>query len=152
MHRWLKSWRERNKTASVVGAVLVVGILGWNRPVLATPEQQPDPTGVVVEEVGEGSALEKAGLQVGDVLLSWERPPNPPANPERAQGELKSPFDWEWLVVEQAPRGRVRLLGQRKDESKVFEVAPGKWEGAVRPRLVGVMLEDYVKGKELEES
>ena len=39
-------------------------------------------TGVFVEEVGKNSAGERAGIQKGDILLSWERPPNLPANPE----------------------------------------------------------------------
>jgi len=67
-------------------------------------------TWVVVEDVGKGSALERAGLQPGVLLFSWERLPNPPANPETARGELHSPFDWMWLEVEQAPRGTVLLV------------------------------------------
>jgi CHAT domain-containing protein/tetratricopeptide (TPR) repeat protein len=70
--------------------------------------------GVVIEEIPKGSALEKAGLQVGDVILSWERLPNPPANPEGARGEIRSPFDWMWVEIEQAPRGVVVLRGERR--------------------------------------
>lgn len=50
------------------------------------PEEAVVLPGVVIEEIPRGSALEKAGLQAGDVILSWERLPNPPANPEGAGG------------------------------------------------------------------
>ena len=151
MRKLLEAWRHGFSLASVA---LILGLLGWIGPAIAqpAPEPQPGEAGVVVEEVGEGSALEAAGLQVGDVLLSWRRLPAPPANPEEAQGELVSPFDWEWLVIEQAPRGRVKLLGRRQGEEKVFEVAPGKWKGDVRPLMVGEMLEDYARGKKLVEA
>src|ERR687889_386932 len=63
--------------------------------------------GVVVESVGKGSALEKAGVQPGDVLYRWHRLPNPPANPDEASGELESPFDWWDVKSEQAPRAAI---------------------------------------------
>ncbi|MCP3962362.1 MAG: CHAT domain-containing protein [bacterium] len=107
---------------------------------------------MVVEEVGEGSALAKAGLQAGDILLSWHRLPNPPANPEGVQGELGSPFDWEWLKIEQAPRGTIRLTGWRDVEVTSFEVAAGRWDAKVRPRMPKPMLRIYLQGKELVET
>ena len=58
-------------------------------------------SGVVLESVGLGSALEKAGLQPGDRLISWKRLPNPPANPEPERGMLRSPLDWWALCLEQ---------------------------------------------------
>src|SRR5262249_47352952 len=61
--------------------------------------------GVVVEEVGRGSALEGAGLRPGDLLFAWERAPDPPANSEDGKGEIRTVFDWLWVTIEQAPRG-----------------------------------------------
>ena len=143
MRRSFEVWRHGLRVASVA---LAVGVLGWILPaeVQATPEPQPGEAGVVVEEVGEGSALEKADLLLGDILLSWERLPSPPANvgPPRApqgddtqaaQGELVSPFDWQWLVIEQAPQGRVKLLGQRQGEATVFESRTGEMAGGCAP-------------------
>jgi CHAT domain-containing protein/Tfp pilus assembly protein PilF len=91
--------------------------------------------GVVIEEIPKGSALEKAGLQVGDVILSWERLPNPPANPEGARGKIESPFDWMWLEIEQAPRGIVRLKGERDRKAMGWEVRIERWGGKLLPRL-----------------
>ncbi|MCP4547133.1 MAG: tetratricopeptide repeat protein [bacterium] len=104
-------------------------------------------TGVVVESVGAGSALEKAGIRAGDVLLSWKRLPNPPANPEAADGVLTSYFDWLELQVEQAPRGTFVLGGRRDSEPKVFTVGPGLWKGEVRPGLPRALEEIYSVGK-----
>ena len=78
------------------GVAVAIGVVGW---ISSTEAQVPaGEQGVVVEEVGEGSALEKAGLRPGDVLLAWERLPAPPANPEGAQGTIESvgptPVSW----------------------------------------------------------
>jgi CHAT domain-containing protein len=105
--------------------------------------------GVVVEEVGVGSTLEKAGLQPGDIVHTWERLPAPPANLQRAQGTIESVFDWRWLKVEQAPRGTVKLTGQREGEVKIFEAMLGEWDAILRPRMPEGMLADYSKGKGL---
>jgi len=94
-------------------------------------------SGVVIEEIPKGSALEKAGLQVGDVILSWERLPNPPANPEAASERIDTPFDWMWLEIEQAPRGVVRLTGERGRKRMLFEVPVGAWNGKVSLNLSG---------------
>ncbi|HEX6899896.1 MAG TPA: CHAT domain-containing tetratricopeptide repeat protein [Thermoanaerobaculia bacterium] len=84
-------------------------------------------SGIVLDEVAPGSEIEKSGLQVGDVLRRWERPPSPPANPEPARGVLESPFDWMWLEVEQAHRGTVFLHGERRGKERVWSVALGEW-------------------------
>lgn len=103
----------------------------------ATAPEEVDPLvlpGVVIEEIPKGSALEKAGLQVGDVILSWERLPNPPANPEGARGEINSPFDWLWVEIEQAPRGVVVLQVERDGARRIFSIEMGPTLHAVHAR------------------
>ena len=73
---------------------------------------------MVIEEIGKGSALEKAGLRPGDLLLSWER--------EGSQGEIRTPFDWIWVRNEQAPRGTVRLRGERDGADHSLRRDPGR--------------------------
>ena len=132
----------------VLAGGLVVGCQGDAED----PPARRAHSGVVVEEVGQGSVLAKAGLQVGDVLLSWHRPSAAPAHPEDARGELPSAFEWRWLTVEQAPRGEVRLTGQRGTEARVFEVAKGKWDGKVLPAMPPAMLSRYQKAQEFADS
>ncbi len=60
--------------------------------------------GIVVEEVAKHSEAEKAGLQAGDVLLSWSR--------GDAKGGIESPFDLSATAAVspskgfEVPRGR----------------------------------------------
>lgn len=104
--------------------------------------------GVVVEEPRWASPQKESDLQPGDVLFSWERLPTPPANPEGDRGDLVSPFDWHWLLVEQAPRGVIKIIGERGGKPLVFEESLESWEGKVRPRMSATVLALYGKGKE----
>ena len=115
---------------------------------LAAPPVSADPgAGVVLESLHPTSALVAAGLQVGDVLISWERPAEPPLRTRPAQGELVSPFEWRWLLQEQAPRGIVRLFGRRADRTLEWTVEPGIWDGTVRPVMSEDWLETYEEGR-----
>ncbi|HEX6903049.1 MAG TPA: CHAT domain-containing protein, partial [Thermoanaerobaculia bacterium] len=105
--------------------------------------------GVVVEAVAEASAPEKAGVREGDVFHTWTRLANPPVHPEPASGTLESPFDWQWMEIEQAPRGPVELRGERQGEPLVLQVPIGLWETEVRPVLPAELEEPYRRGKEL---
>ena len=82
------------------------------------------PAGIVVEAVTRDSAAEKAGMQPGDVILSWMRAGSPPANPQPAQGTIGSPFALADVESEQAPRGPVTLQGRRGGESMAWTLAP----------------------------
>lgn len=105
--------------------------------------------GVVVETVEEASAPEKAGMREGDVFHTWTRPAHPPLNPEPASGRLLSPFDWQWMEIEQAPRGTVELRGERGGVALVVQVAVGRWDTQVRPVLPGELEDLYRRGREL---
>jgi len=113
---------------------------------LPLPTMAEELHGVVVESIG-GWALEEAGIQTEDVLLSWRRLPNPPAVLEAAEGELLSYFDWLELEVEQAPRGIVEIKGLRDGKSVVFTVERGFWDGVVRPVLLRSLEEVYLAGR-----
>lgn len=116
--------------------VLCLGSAGAALPTDEPSRLETGGPGVVVESIGQGSALEEAGLQPGDLLFAWERLPDPPANPEGGKGEIQTVFDWSWIQTEQAPRGAVRLHGERGGEAILFEVSRGRpWEARVRPRM-----------------
>jgi CHAT domain-containing protein/Tfp pilus assembly protein PilF len=105
--------------------------------------------GVVIEAVAEASAPEKAGVREGDVFHTWKRPASLPANPESAEGTLESPFDWQWMEIEQAPRGIVELRGERQGEPLMVQVPIGLWDTQVRPVLPAELENLYRRGKEL---
>src|SRR5262249_20188697 len=78
------------------------------------------PCGVVLEKVGP--ALQKAGVQPGDIVWGWRKSPSSPATTESGVEPLDSVFDWSWLVMEQAPRGPLELIGLHGTEEKTFVV------------------------------
>jgi CHAT domain-containing protein/Tfp pilus assembly protein PilF len=121
----------------------------WLIPVLFLPSSILSAQGIVVETVAEASAPEKAGVREGDVFHAWTRVANPPLHPEPASGTLESPFDWQWLEIEQAPRGTVELRGERQGEPLVVQVPIGLWDAQVRPVLPAELEELYQRGKEL---
>ncbi|HWN41233.1 MAG TPA: CHAT domain-containing tetratricopeptide repeat protein [Thermoanaerobaculia bacterium] len=87
--------------------------------------------GVIVETIGKGSALERAGVQLGDTLLSWKQK----IGQDEEIGTLHSPFDWIWLEIERAPRGKLQLFGKRNGHPISFLVDKGTFETEVRPNL-----------------
>jgi tetratricopeptide (TPR) repeat protein len=99
--------------------------------------------GVVVEAVAKGSALARAGLQSGDLLLSWQQPAHSVTTSGPAEGGLTTYFDWLDLKLEQAPRGPLILAGTRDGHRYQFTIEPGSWEGAVRPLLTQAAEETY---------
>src|SRR5690349_9418292 len=106
--------------------VLGVAILGvhWPQQLHA---QQTATRGIVVLEVAQGSAGDKAGILAGDVLRSWQRAASAPASPAFARGTLTSPFDLTEIEIEHAPRGSVTLLGSRGTKPLAVLVPPGRW-------------------------
>ena len=103
----------------------------------------------MVETVSEASTLYRAGLRPGDVLLSWYRPANPPANPTPAAGVFGSPFEWLEFVEDQGPRGTVQLTGRRGGDPLFLSVQRGLWRARARPRLPEDLEEIYTRGREL---
>jgi CHAT domain-containing protein/Tfp pilus assembly protein PilF len=117
--------------------------------VLAAEPTALEPAGVVVEEVGKGSAGEKAGIREGDVLLRWVRHATAPANPSKADGTIESSFALKEIEIEQAPRGRVELSGMRAKETFSVAMPAGDWKIQARPRMSAAGLSLYREGLKL---
>ncbi len=135
---------RRPRAFALLWAVLLLSPL-----VAASPD--PTPPGVVVEEVSAGSTLAKAGIRADDVLLAWERLPRPAAGSDAGAGELASPFDWEWLKIEEAPRGAIKLYGEHQGKRRVLTVEIGPWVTTVHPRIFAEPLATYLEGRDLIE-
>ena len=103
--------------------------------------------GVVIEKLDEDAALYAAGLRVGDHVTHWERLANA-ANPKAAKGHITDYFDWWVLDVNQAPRGTLRLFGERAGEPLEVVVSIDHWKGTVRPVMPEEMLAVYRNGKQ----
>jgi CHAT domain-containing protein/tetratricopeptide (TPR) repeat protein len=109
-------------------------------------------TGVVVESVKPGSPGEMAGLQPGDVILSWSCAASPPAFPESSSGSINSPHDLLPLEIEEAPRRAVNLRGKRDDQESVWTLRAGEWGIEARPVLADHLAALYLEGKTKSEA
>jgi hypothetical protein len=89
--------------------------------------------GVIVETVRGSFSIHRAGIQPGDVIVSWRREASPPANPTEAHGEIRSWFDLIEVEYEQSARGKLRLSGSRAGVPFDVVVPPGRWNVEVRP-------------------
>jgi CHAT domain-containing protein/Tfp pilus assembly protein PilF len=89
--------------------------------------------GVVVEKVSTGSAAEAAGIRPGDRILSWSRLAAAPANPRPARGRIGSPFELSEVLLEQAPRGPVVLVGQSGGKKARWRLDAEAWGLKSRP-------------------
>src|SRR5215471_15057389 len=97
--------------------------------------------GVVVESTTRNQEAEKAGLEPGDILLTWNR--------GDAKGEVESPFDLSTIEIEQAPRGAVTLEGLREAEKRSWTLGPDTWGLETRPNFQGNLLSFYRERQEL---
>src|SRR4051794_32208067 len=73
-------------------------------------------TSLVIEKIEKDSAIDKAGVQVGDVLVSWRH------EGDLTEVPLNSNFDWLWLEVEVAPRGPLTLTINRENQKLSVEL------------------------------
>ncbi len=136
-------------TGSLCRHLIFLLILGAFQSAAQDPPNRDEPIGfgVVIEKVGSPSAPERACLQPGDLLLNWERLPNDHSEGEK--GSFKTVFTWFVFLVEQTPRGVIRLFGERDGAKRTFEVPLGDWTGVeARPVLPPDALTLYLKGKE----
>jgi CHAT domain-containing protein/Tfp pilus assembly protein PilF len=97
--------------------------------------------GSVIEEIAKNSEGERAGLQQGDILLSWSR--------NGLKGEIESPFDLSAIEIEQEPRGNVTLEGLRGAEKQAWRMGSDDWGIKARPNLPDNLLSIYREGREL---
>jgi CHAT domain-containing protein/tetratricopeptide (TPR) repeat protein len=130
--------KSRCQRALLIPILFLASACATAPPDLAGPRAETSRPGVVLEEVGEGSALEKAGIRPGDLVFAWER---------EGEGEIRTVFDWSWVKTEQAPRGTLRLHGERSGAAVSFEVPRGLWDARTRPRMAADLLQAFTEGQ-----
>ena len=131
----------------VVPWIILVTPVGF-----AGTKRTAQPLGVVVESVDKGYAADRAGIRPGDVLLSWTRAANPPANPTGASGDFRSPFDVEEIEIDQVPRGRLTLLVLRPNQRLSLRISAARWHLQTRPRFSERWRTAYLEAKRVLES
>jgi len=136
--------------AGLMVVTLVALATALSVAVLPDEPAMPPPLGkgVVVEDVLEGSTLDQAGVRPGDILRAWARLPNPPTYRRGASGHIESIVDWVRLEYEEAPRGAIRLYGERDGRRVSFEISPVFGYARVRPQFSAKALAKYLEGLE----
>jgi CHAT domain-containing protein/Flp pilus assembly protein TadD len=124
-------------------------------PLIATLGLAPKPTptpappeGILVEKVVPGYEAAKAGIRPGDILVGWERAPNPPADPSGARGRFRSPFDVLEVITEQAPRSRTMSVDLERDGRRMSApIGQFSWRLDTRPLLADAWLSRHEEGR-----
>ena len=114
--------------------VVLIAMLS-SLPVLLPAQTAVPQRGVVIEQVWRISEAAKAGLKIGDIILTWSR--------SESKGNIESPFDFDSIEIEQKPRGTVVLEGLRDGEKRTWIMGPDLWSVATRPVLSGSFLQEY---------
>jgi len=99
---------------------------------------------VVEEEAGKNSETGKSKFQKGDILLRWSG--------NDVKGEIVSPFDLRELLIEQTPRGTVRIDGLRGDETQTWILEQNILPIRSRPNFPESLLAIYREGQQLAQS
>jgi CHAT domain-containing protein/tetratricopeptide (TPR) repeat protein len=109
--------------------------------------------GVVVERTTPAFEAARVGIQPGDVLLSWERGANPPANPTAASGSFRSPFDVTEAFIDQSPRARTTIALTILRDGKRLTIPIGQypWRVETRPMFSVRWFSRYEDGRRLVE-
>jgi CHAT domain-containing protein/Tfp pilus assembly protein PilF len=103
-----------------------------------TRAPRDEAAGVVVESVMPRSTGATAGLQPGDVILSWSG---------GSSGTIRSPYDLLPLEIDESPRRAVTLQGKRGNEEMLWTLRAGEWGIEARPSLPSDLAALYLEGK-----
>ncbi len=148
-----EKWREAVEAMGDGGSEALLAAVDHGLGLTSEAGEKPQASaGAIVESVTADLPGDKAGLQPGDLLLSWSCLASPPALPQAAGGGVSSPYDLVPLEVEEAPRRHVSLRGRRGNESRTWVITAGEWGIETRPALAEGLAALYLEGKAKNEA
>jgi CHAT domain-containing protein/tetratricopeptide (TPR) repeat protein len=135
LRRWAEQSGNMDDQPLLAAVDQALGLAEDARCLLSMP-------GVVVETVTPESAAFHAGLAPGDRLLSWCR-----VREEKkdciVRGDLRTPFDWLDVHMEDVQLGGVVIEGMRGTESRRWNLLPISQGLTVTPLFQGALAEAY---------
>jgi len=134
LRRWVQSSGAADDLRLLEGVDRALGL--WEEPPHSVKKGEcPFSTpGLVIETVTPESAAFRAGLAPGDRLFSWCRAENGAAGCA-ARGDLRTPYDWLDLQMEDVQRGGVAVEGTRGSESRRWSLLPSAQGLTLAPLL-----------------
>ncbi len=96
----------------------------------------------MVEELAPGGAADRAGIEVGDLLIDWRCGGG---EGTALRGSIDSPFDLTMVEIERTPLCSVVLSGIRDGEQHPIEMPAGEWHVRVRPVIGEALLSSYLE-------
>jgi CHAT domain-containing protein/Tfp pilus assembly protein PilF len=124
----------------------------WAAAVIDSPAHCPFSTpGLVIETVTPESAGSRAGFIPDDRLSSWCRVPAGGGGCV-TRGDLRTPFDWLELELEDLARGGVVVEGTRASENLRWNLLPTPQGITVAPGFHGTLAETYQTSWEREQA
>jgi CHAT domain-containing protein/tetratricopeptide (TPR) repeat protein len=149
----LRRWAQRSGAADdlrlLEGVDRALGLREEPRSAAKTMRCPFSAPGLVLETVAPESAASRAGLMPGDRLLSWCRAPREDGDC-MARGELRTPFDWLDLQMEDVQVGGVVVAGTRGPETLRWTLLPTFQGLTVAPLFQGTLAEAYQAFRDLE--
>src|SRR5215469_4400739 len=114
------------RPAVMIGASLCFVVCTFV-PVVNAPKALLVEKGVVVESLAPNFEADKAGVKQGDIFLEWSR--------ETHHGVINSPFDLNYLRIEEASHGAVTLIGLRQGKKRIWRLGDNYWAMDARPNF-----------------
>ncbi|KXJ04288.1 hypothetical protein AC249_AIPGENE12637, partial [Exaiptasia diaphana] len=130
---------------------LLLFVLWLGIPGSSFAEKDALAKGVIIEEIGTESPFFRSGLRKGDKVISW-RLGWPLDSDLPSFGVVKTPFEWNWLATEVAPRGPIIFDIERAGHRFSVFLESDWWDVKVRPNLPKVEERLFSKGLELIDS
>lgn len=109
-----------------------VSLAVW-MPITAAP-------GVVVQTAEPGGAAAGAGIDPGDILLTWES--------ATARGAFVTPLDLREVENGESPFGTIMIRGEREDEPFAIELPSLRWRLETRPRFDPAVTEVFLAAEQ----
>lgn len=100
--------------------------------------------GVVVVTAMQHFDAANAGIEPGDVLLSWSR--------GTARGLITSPVDLMKVEIEESPLGAVTIKGSHQSRERSWELGQEDWGITTQPEFAPGPLQLYLRGRRLAEN
>jgi CHAT domain-containing protein/tetratricopeptide (TPR) repeat protein len=147
---WVQRSGDKDDNLLLIAVDQALGLAVESRQAVEDARCPLSTSGLVVETVTPESAAFHAGLMPGDRLLSWCKAPG--EGDCMARGDLRTPFDWLDVHMEDVQHGGVVVEGIRGSENLRWNLLPSSQGLTVAPLFHGTLDEVYQSSRDREQA